>query len=256
MCSFLISFGNSHQDLSLIKMKFDNISKTTYDSKLHVTNNLDIRGIRLSDIPLAKNWAVEDYIDWRFDGPRGPGRYTDTFKGYITRSILEILDILSTALAELSKEVSKPSPDHPSFVRYFNANGRDLRIVLGVFERLLAVLGAPKYESLRQCIGTSKLRFYFHDNAPGNPPAKCTDNPLLDAFYTIFTEPDGSQHGFIMMCGIWFAKYRTVRTVGRRGLGPSIDPGCFLFYDVPSASSTQILLHGKTPHPFRRINLK
>lgn len=58
--------------------------------------------------------------------------------------------------------------EDPSFKRYFRSG--DLTTVGAIYQRLLAVLGAPNTSPMRQCIEASKLQLIYGDgpNSNGN----------------------------------------------------------------------------------------
>ena len=178
------------------------------------------------------------------------GPFAALFKDYATLAVLESMQVLGVALAELVPELTKTTPEHRSFVRYFNPDKRELIAVVGVFERLMAVMGYPVLDTMRTCIDNPKMIFYVLDHVPMEVDSSKTCETHSDTTaYQNTAFIDGKETSYIMLCTPFFAHYRKLEHAGTVKLldwGNVIDPGCANEADTPSFSTSRVMLHGES----------
>ncbi|KAK5945287.1 hypothetical protein PMZ80_002491 [Knufia obscura] len=171
---------------------------------------------------------------------------SEEHKQAVLYSMIEIQDILSTAVRILSQEAGKQEVANPSFRRYFFPTPGDLRIVLGVFQSVLAKIGCPRYDTLLQCpsMRKEKLVIYYED-PPYNEDPRVTCK--RGGHWAFVGKGDGTGNfnypRYMSICGRWFSFYRGAKCASAAMLGNVIDPGCQPQWQQVTWSATMKLLH-------------
>ncbi|KAK5070896.1 hypothetical protein LTR64_003870 [Lithohypha guttulata] len=98
--------------------------------------------------PRHPSYDIGRYIEfYQFDALAG--EWATTYKSWVVNTLIEAMDVMQNAVTVLSDDAATGGPPaNPSFRRYFF--DADIHGVTNVFRRLLAAIGAPGYEHLRQ----------------------------------------------------------------------------------------------------------
>lgn len=161
------------------------------------------------------------------------------------RAFLGVIDLLAVTMKILGGnpwDNAPPGLTDPSFLRYFNPE--DLNTFGAVLQTLMAVLGAPNTDAIRQCVEATKLQLIYGDGKGGG--RRCIDdNSGVYAYYNAYTDDGGIVRSYLSFCPRFFANFRSYEEVQKDSLGKSIDiadPTKF----SEAETGTAIALHGKT----------
>ena len=97
----------------------------------------------------------------------------------VKEAVAGAIDIVQIALRGLGGDLGDSGPHgegDPSYKRYFEPGY--LKVVGGVFQSILAALGAPNTQAIRDCISTVKMQFIYGDYI-GSPTNSCAKGTVM-----------------------------------------------------------------------------
>lgn len=160
------------------------------------------------------------------------------------RAFIGVMDLLTVTMKVLGGnpwDKNPPGVTDPSFLRYFSPG--DLNTFGAVLQTMLAVLGAPNTDAVRQCIEATKLQLIYGDWKGGG--CRCTDDSSgVYAYYNAYTDNSGNIRSYLSFCPRFFYNSRFYDEVRKDMLGKSIDiadPTAF----SEAETGTAIAFHGK-----------
>lgn len=160
------------------------------------------------------------------------------------RAFLGIIDLLAVTMKVIGGnpwDKEPPGITDASFLRYFNAE--DLNTFGAILQRLMAVLGAPNTDAIRQCIEATKLQLVYGDGKGGG--RRCIDDDSgVYAYYNAYMDGSGTIRSYLSFCPRFFSNFRSYDEVQRDRLGRSIDIADATTFSE-AETGTAIALHGK-----------
>lgn len=163
-----------------------------------------------------------------------------------TNSLLGAQILLAKSLPILDAESIKPTPDNPSFLRYFHP--AQLTTVREVLSVLVAILGGPTppIAEYRRCL-YERYKLEKLEISYGKHPALNIADPCAewgtDAFSHGYVDGRGTRKGTISLCPHFFDKHKDLNAVQPSSLGRAIEIGCTSTTDEPSYSSARVMMH-------------
>lgn len=162
----------------------------------------------------------------------------DMEKGRVIRSVLEVQQMLVSAIGILQAEKAKSTPDDPSFLRYFQTG--DIDVVSGVLDAILAYIGGSGKQR-HECLNLPKLELYYGDPYFLDGNDRLCQNPNNNAYEN--TDDDGTGNYWIGLRPPFFNPWRSTSQIDPAIVGASADLSCGNYWQNPLASSSLTLLH-------------
>lgn len=138
----------------------------------------------------------------------------------IKEAVAGAIDIVQIALRGLGGDLGDSGPhgeDDPSYKRYFDPGY--LKVVGGVYQSILAALGAPNTQAIRDCISAVKMQFIYGDYI-GSPTNSCAKGTVM-AYYGFYGDKNGVTRSVICFCKLFFDTFRTHKPLAQLPNVPS-----------------------------------